>query len=245
MKKAMAVVSFGTTHADAADACIRPVERAIAAAFPDWTVCRAYTSRIICRRLKAQGIAVENEAEALARLRAEGNDRLAAVSTNIIPGGEYDRLIAAAGSIPVSEPLLYSDDDLRWMAALLDGFASEQDGALLAMGHGTEHRADALYSRLRAMLSPRVKLACVEGALSLDGIVEALDALPHRSLTLMPLMLVAGEHAAKDLAGDGDSWKNRLAARGFDIRLRLAGLGALPEVQARFVEKARRAIEPM
>lgn len=242
MKKAMAVVSFGTTHEDAAEACIRPVERALAAAFPDWTVCRAYTSRIILRRLRARGVAIESEAEVLARLRAGGFERVAAVSTNIIPGGEYDRLAAAAGDIPVSEPLLYSGDDLRWMAALLDRIASAQDGALLVMGHGTEHRADALYSRLRTLLSPRVKLACVEGALRLEGMLEELDALPQRRLTLMPLMLVAGDHATRDLAGDGDSWKNRLAARGFDIRLRLTGLGALPEVQARFVEKAGRAL---
>ena len=53
-------------------------------------------------------------------------------------------------------------------------------------------------------------------------------------------MLVAGDHARNDLAGDGDSWKSTLEAMGFDVRTRLQGLGALPEVQQRFVEKVRK-----
>ena len=164
MKKAILAVSFGTTHADAESACIRPVEAALAAAFPDWTVFRAWTSRIIARRLKAQGIGIESEDEALARLRNENWDRIAVVSTHIIPGQEYDRLKAAAAPLPVSEPLLSCDDDLQWMARLLDGIAERTGDTLLVMGHGTEHRANETYARLRDRLTARVRLACVEGS---------------------------------------------------------------------------------
>ena len=56
-------------------------------------------------------------------------------------------------------------------------------------------------------------------------------------------MLVAGDHARNDMAGDGeDSWRSVLTARGFDVRTRLQGLGALECVQRRFVEKIRRAM---
>jgi len=83
----------------------------------------------------------------------------------------------------------------------------------------------------------------VEGDLALDGILDDLEAVPGKALSLMPLMLVAGDHAKNDLAGDGpDSWRSRLLARGFDVRLRLQGLGALEAVQRRFVEKAREAV---
>ena len=59
----------------------------------------------------------------------------------------------------------------------------------------------------------------------------------------MPLMLVAGDHAKNDLAGnDGDSWKSILMARGFDVGLKLEGLGSMPEVRQRIVEKARAII---
>jgi len=243
MRKAIITVSFGTTHADAEASCIRPVEDALRAAFGDWEVCRAWTSRIIARRLAARGEKVENEVEALARLRAEGVERIAFVPTHMIPGQEYERVRAVAGELPVSAPLLAEDRDLDWMAGLLDGIAAGEGRTLLVMGHGTDHAANGIYARLRERLTGRVRLACVEGDLALDGILDDLEAVPGKALSLMPLMLVAGDHAKNDLAGDGpDSWRSRLLARGFDVRLRLQGLGALEAVQRRFVEKAREAV---
>ena len=243
MKKAIVAVSFGTTHRDAEASCIRPVEAALSAAFPDWEIRRAWTSRIIARRLAARGEAVENETEALERLRSEGYERIAFVPTHMIRGQEYERVTAVAAGLPVSAPLLDTGEDLIWMAALLDGIAVQEGRTLLVMGHGTDHAADATYARLRAALTDRVKLACVEGRYALDGVMDELEAVPGRALTLMPLMLVAGDHAKNDLAGDeGDSWKSRLEARGFDIRLRLEGLGASAAVQQRFVEKAREIV---
>ena len=244
MKKAIVAVSFGTTHRDAEASCIRPVEAALCAAFPDWEIRRAWTSRIIARRLAARGETVENETEALERLRSEGYERIAFVPTHMIRGQEYERVTAVASGLPVSAPLLDTGEDLKWMAALLDGIAVQAGRPLLVMGHGTDHAADTTYARLRAALTDRVKLACVEGRHALNGVMDELEAVPGRALTLMPLMLVAGNHAKNDLAGDeGDSWKNRLEARGFDIRLRLEGLGASAAVQQRFVEKAREIMQ--
>jgi len=242
MKKAMLAVSFGTTHVDAEKSCIRPVEDALRRAFPEWDVRRAWTSRIIQKRLRGRGVGVENEAEAMARLRAEGYDRIVVVPTHIIAGGEYGMAALAAGEFPVSRPLLADEGDLLWMANLLQGIAREEGRPLLMMGHGTGHAANETYARLREKLPEGVCLACVEGEYSLDALMPALMRLPSRALTLMPLMLVAGDHAKNDMAGDGDSWKNRLKDAGFDVRVRLQGLGSLPAVQARFVEKARAAI---
>ena len=244
MKKAVIAVSFGTTHSDAEECCIRPVERALATAFPDREVCRAWTSRIIARRLAARGERVENEAEVLERLRREGCEDIVFVATHMIRGQEYERVVAVADGLPVSAPLLDTDGDLRWMAEVLDGIAAEEDRTLLVMGHGTDHAADMTYARLREALTDRVKLACVEGSHALDGLFGELDAVPGKALTLMPLMLVAGDHARNDLAGDDpDSWKSILLSRGFDVRTRLTGLGALKAVQQRFVEKARAVAE--
>ena len=242
MKRAILAVSFGTTHEDAERSCICPVEAALRAAFPDWEVFRAWTSRMIIRRVAARGAVIEDEQAALERLRAEGYDQIAVASTHIIPGQEYDRVRAAAGAAPVSEPLLNDAADLRWMAGLLSDIAREEGRTLLVMGHGTEHRADAVYAGLRAALPPSVKLACVEGEYGLEGILDDLETVPGKRLALMPLMLVAGDHAKNDLAGDGDSWKTRLLARGFDVSVRLQGLGALELVQRRIVEKVGRII---
>lgn len=243
VKKAIIAVSFGTTHADAEASCIRPVEDALRRAFPDWEVRRAWTSRMIARRLKARGEDVENETEALERLRGEGAEAIAFVPTHMISGQEYRRVVEAAGGLPVSRPLLDGEADLKWMAALLDGIAEAEGRTLLVMGHGTEDAADATYARLREVLTGRVKLACVEGKYALEGILDELEAVPGKALTLMPLMLVAGDHAKNDLAGeDEDSWQSRLRARGFDTRARLEGLGAIEAVREQFVEKARVAV---
>ena len=186
---------------------------------------------------------MENEVEALDRLRRAGYGRIAFVPTHMIRGEEYARVTAVADGLPVSAPLLDTGEDLKWMAGLLDGIAGEEGRTLLVMGHGTDHAADETYARLRGELTDRVKLACVEGRHALEEIWDALEAVPGRALTLMPLMLVAGDHAKHDLAGDSpDSWKNRLLAWGFDVRARLTGLGALADVRRRFVEKAARAL---
>jgi len=104
--------------------------------------------------------------------------------------------------------------------------------------------ADETYAQLRTVLTDRVKLACVEGRHALNGILDALETVPGKRLTLMPLMLVAGDHAKNDLAGEApDSWKSILQSRGFDVRTRLTGLGALESVQRRFVEKAGEAMK--
>ena len=240
MKKAIIAVSFGTTHEDAERECIRPVEEQLRIAFPDREVFRAWTSRIIAKRMKARGVDIENETEVVTRLRDEGYESIVMASTHIIPGQEYDRLREVAPDIPVSAPLLSTDEDLLWMASLLKIIADEEGRTLLVMGHGTEHKANETYGRLRSVLSNNVKLACVEGVLSLDGIMDELKSLSEKRLTLMPLMLVSGDHAKNDLAGDGEnSWKCRLQAEGFDIALRLQGLGALSAVQRCIVEKAR------
>ena len=240
MKKAIIAVSFGTTHRDAAESCILPVEDALRAAFEGCEVCRAWTSRIILRRMRERGEPVMGVDEAIARLRGEGCESICLASTHIIRGKEYEMLVEAAGGLPVSAPLLDTEADLTWMAGLLDGIAGEEGRTLLVMGHGTDHAADGTYARLRAQLTDRVKLACVEGEYSLDGIMDDLERVPGRKLTLMPLMLVAGDHAKNDLAGDGeDSWRSRLTARGFDAAVRLQGLGSLEAVQRRIVEKVR------
>ena len=140
--------------------------------------------------------------------------------------------------------MLAKDVDLDGMAARLEGSAVEEGRALVLMGHGTAHSADAIYARLRNRLPEDVYLACIDGAHRLEELLPQLEALPEGRLTLMPLMLVAGSHARDIMAGkDETSWKSLLEARGLDVRIRMQGLGALAQVQQRFVAKARRMLD--
>ena len=241
MKKAILAVSFGTRYAEAEQKCIRPVEQALERAFPDREVRRAYTSPTIRRLLAREGCDVPGEAEALEALEREGYGDVVVAPTHIIPGQEYVRVLETARGCPVSEPLLAAEEDLDWMARLLEQIAQEEGRPLLMMGHGTEHAADSTYARLREKLAENVFLACVEGAHTLEALMPRLEKMDVRRIALMPLMLVAGDHARNDLAGDApDSWKSQLEARGFDVRVRMQGLGELDAVRTRFVEKALR-----
>ena len=243
MKKALLAVSFGTTLPEAERNCILPVEKALQQAYPGHEIRRAYTSRMIIRKLREQNRSIDGVGEAIAKLESEGFDEIAIIPTNIIPGGEYDKILTAAKNHPVSEPLLADERDLDWCADLLTGIAASSERPLLMMGHGTEHEADEIYARLRRKLPGNIFLACLEGTYTLESLLPELESLPGRKLALMPLMLVAGSHARKHLSGDSpDSWKSVLEAKGFTVSVRMQGLGALNDVQQRFVGKAARIL---
>ncbi len=243
MKQAILAVSFGTTYSWAEQTCIRPVEAALAQAFPGWLVSRAYTSRMVMRRLQERGEPISGVPEALEQLSREGFDKIVLASTHIIPGKEYAALQEAAGEWPVSQPLLAEEADLDWMARWMDDTARQAGQPMLFMGHGTDHAADETYARLGSRLSREVFLACVEGTHRLEGLLPRLDSLPEKRITLAPLMLVAGDHAHNDLAGEEeDSWKSILEARGFRVSVRMQGLGAEEAIQQRFCQKVAEAL---
>lgn len=244
MKKAVGIVSFGTSYKDAELSCICPIEQAVAQAFPDREPRRAFTSRIIARKMNNRGESIENEIEMLDRLKVEGYEDVLLVATHVIPGFEYEKLLAVADGFKVSEPLIADEDDEQWMADILEDIARAEGRRLLVMGHGTDHASDGIYARLQGKLSENVFVACVEGVRTLQTILPELEKMENKAVVLMPMMVVAGDHANNDLAGDDeDSWKSILTARGFDVRVRMQGLGALKKVQDRYVEKAHKALK--
>lgn len=243
-KKAMGMVSFGTSDKDAEESCICPIEQCLAREFPQYDAFRAFTSRIIARKLKARGENVESEEELLARLKREDYEEIVLAVTHVIPGFEYDKLMKSAAGIRVSEPLIANAQDEAWMAELLEKIAAEEGRTLLVMGHGTDHASDAIYARIQQRLSRNVMIGCAEGERTIQAIWPQIEALPQKKVTLMPMMLVAGDHAKNDLAGDDEgSWKSILQKRGFEVRVRMQGLGALECVQQRYVEKVRKIVK--
>jgi len=239
MQEALCVVGSGTTDRAAELADVLPVERALEAAFPGRRLYRAVSSRAVAARMRQRGEAVETAEELFERLAAEGCRDILAVSTHVIPGGGYDKLRRAAGEWKLSDPLVASDEDERWMASLLERMAVAEDCALLAMGHGSEHGADGVYARIQKRLPSGVFVACTMGERAMEAVLPEIEAAGVREIVLMPLMLCAGAHARQLLNGE-DSWRSLLESRGISVRVRARGLGALKEVQRRFVEKALR-----
>ena len=242
MKKALLVASVGTTVPEADQSCILPIEAALQNAFPDHKIFRAFTSRIIRKKLNEQKVSISSPEEAISRLTREGYDDITIVPTHLLPGTEYNSLCAACSGHRILKPLLWNENDLDWMANLTADLFWQEGKPILLAGHGSDSLADNIYSRLRRRLPENVFLACLKGEHTLKTLLPSLDALPHREILLMPLMMVAGKHVRDDLIEGPGSWKEILEARELHVHIFGQGLGSLPAVQHRFVQRVSAAL---
>lgn len=254
MEKALLIVSFGTTCPEALERDIVPVERAIQEALPEYVPLRAFGSGMIARKLRQRdGVVIPTVAEALEALRAQGVRELLVQPTFLLRGREYDMLMRQLGDaaqwfpcIRVGRPLLSAAEDYLALAAELARRFPREEGTLVLMGHGTEHHANAAYSILEAALcregQNHILIGTVEGDPSLDTLCRRLLAEGVGRVRLMPLMLVAGDHAVNDMASEASgSWRNRLQAQGIEARCILRGLGSWEFVQKLYAAHALEA----
>ena len=175
------VVSFGTSFNDSRVADIKGIEDAIAAAYPDWTVRRAFTAQIIINHVQARdGEVIDNVDQALARAVDNGVKNLVVQPTHLMHGAEYDELVAVLDeysdqfeSVSIAEPLLGEvgndataiNEDKEAVATIAvaeavkvagydDLDAAAADGvAFVFMGHGTSHTAKVSYSQMQTQMA--------------------------------------------------------------------------------------------
>lgn len=255
MKLGILAASFGTTHLDTLEKTIQAVEYDMSAAFPSVKVYRAFTSGKVRARLREKyDIHVDSVGEAMERMREEGVDQALVQTTLLLPGVEYDLLrrdvLMGAGNMETALglPLLWDDKDLSAVADILaDAYPVDEDQILLLMGHGSSHMANDLYLRLLQHMESRggqMALCTVEGTPDFEEAIEKLKAQPRRRVRIAPLLLVAGDHAKNDMAGDGpDSLRRRLKEAGFQVSCDVRGLGELPAIRERLIRRAKSALE--
>ena len=252
------VVSFGTSFNDSRRETIGAIENALAEAFPDWSVRRAFTSQIIIDHVKSRdGETIDNVGEALDRAVANGVKRLVVQPTHLMDGFEYndlvDELARYADSfdhVAVGEPLLTSDGDFHAVAAAIaDATKQYDDGetAIVFMGHGTEAASNGVYEKMQSVLDAKglahYYIGTVEAEPSLDDVLAAVKAGGYRRVVLRPLMVVAGDHANNDMAGeDEDSWKSAFEAAGYEVACVLEGLGGVEAIRQLYAAHARAAM---
>lgn len=256
--KALLVVSFGTSYNDNRDLTIGGVENALQQAFPEYEVRRAFTSQIIIDKLKERdGLSIDNVTEAMDRLVADGVREVVVQPTHVMSGYEYDDVVAEVtpyqdkfDSLKVGRPLLDADADYDELAAAITAATKEYDAegtAIVFMGHGTEHEANAAYAKLQEHISAaghgNYFIGTVEATPSLDDVLALVKDSGAGKVVLLPLMIVAGDHANNDMAGDEEgSWKNVFEQEGFEVECVLKGLGQYESVQKMFVTHAKALI---
>lgn len=250
MKQALVIVSFGTT-VPSAQKNILDVEKMLSATMPGAESYSALTSPTIRKKLIRRGQQAYSLEEVLEKLAGEAYDLVAVQPTHLLYGIEYDRIKTVVQSfagrfekLVLGKPLITDTEDLLTVAEILRAEYPPQEEALVLMGHGTAHFANMIYpafqTALRLIDYPGAYVGTVEGWPSLDDVMRQLKADGKRSVLLVPMMLVAGDHACSDMAGeDKDSWKSRLEAEGFTVRCHLDGMGSLPQIQQLYCRHLR------
>ena len=277
------VVSFGTSFNDSRAEDVKGIEDALAAAYPDWSVRRAFTAQIIINHVEARdNEVIDNMQQALDRAVANGVKNLVVQPTHLMHGAEYDEMTEAIDgykdkfeSVAIAEPMLgevgddatvINDDKKAVAQAITDeackvaGFddmkaAADAGTAFVFMGHGTSHTANVTYDQMQTQMDDlgftNAFIGTVEGEpedTACDKVIEKVKEAGFKNVILRPLMVVAGDHANNDMAGDDeDSWKSQFVASGdFDnVDCQIEGLGRIAAVEDLYVAHTKAAIDSL
>lgn len=260
-EKELLVVSFGTSYNDNRRLTIGAIETALAEAFPDWSVRRAFTSQIIIDRVRERdGVEIDNVKAALDRAVNNGVKTLVVQPTHLMDGLEYADLVDelaqysdAFEHVAVGAPLLTSEGDFQAVAeAITQATAQYDDGdtAICFMGHGTEAESNRIYGEMQQVLTAggynHYYVGTVEAEPTLDDVLAGVKDSGVHKVVLQPLMIVAGDHANNDMAGDEeDSWKCSFQNAGYEVQCVLKGLGELEAIQQLFAAHAQAAMDTL
>ena len=255
------VLSFGTSYNDSRRLTIGAIEGELEKAFPDFSVRRGFTANIIIDHVQRRdNILIDDVNAALERAVNNGVKNLVVQPTHLMHGLEYDELVEEVGNysdafdqVVFGEPLLSSDDDFaRVEKAITEWTASYDDGetAICFMGHGTEADSNEVYQKMQDLLTKdgytNYFVGTVEAEPSLDDVLAKVQAGDYKRVVLEPLMVVAGDHANNDMAGDEDgSWKKTFEDAGYEVECLLRGLGENEDIRAIYVDHAKAAIDSL
>ncbi len=253
------VVSFGTSFNDNRRLTVGTIEAAMEKAFPDSSVRRGFTADIIIEHVnRRDGVVIDNVTEALERAKKNQVKNLLVQPTHLMNGYEYGDLVEELKkhsddfeSIKIGAPLLTSDEDfVKTAQAMVDATASYDDGktAICYMGHGTEAASNSIYAKMQKVLTDaghsNYFIGTVEAAPAVEDVLKLVKAGKYERVVLRPMMIVAGDHANNDMAGDDeDSWKSTFEANGFEGKVicELKGLGELEAIQQLLVDHSKNA----
>lgn len=246
MKKAILTISFGTSYRGTLEKTIKAVEDKLQNEFKT-EVFRAFTSGMIIKKLRERdGIEIDTVETALEKLYAQGYTDIFCVPTHIMNGAEYDKARGMINgfqdkiNIRISRPLISVTEDYFKIVDIFKKRLTDKKRLYIFMGHGSEHFANSLYSALDYHFKDagmnNVYVGTVEGFPNLETVIRQTNENDIKDVTLMPLMLVSGDHARNDMAVE---WKKEFEKNGFNVECDLTGLGEIEEIQNMYCEHLR------
>lgn len=255
MKKAIVVVSFGTSYLESLKNSIESVEDKIRREFKEYYVCRAFTSLKIIKKLRnSRNIYVDTPEEVLEKLYEDGIEEVIIQPLHLIPGEEYayiknifqifkDRF----KSLKLGRPIFYyqgieelPSDYSLFIESIKDLISGNQ--AVVMVGHGSVNPANSVYGCLQTVLEDEgydnVFVGTVEGYPNFESVLKRVKKKNINEVMLMPLMLVAGDHAINDMASDDEeSWKSMFELENIKVNLHIKGLGEVDEFGQLYVDR--------
>lgn len=261
MRKAILVVSFGTSHLEALKSSIEKIENKIKEEFKDYEVFRAFTAHFIIKKLKAKdNLDILTPEEALEDLKSRGFEEVIVQPLHIIPGEEFDYIKGVVEQrkndfkdLKLGRPIFFyqgmnglPEDYSLFIESIKDVFEGEE--SVILFGHGTEHPSNAVYGMLQTVLVDEdyenVFVATVEGYPTVENVVKKLKKKGINKTKLVPLLLVAGDHVKNDMASDeDDSLKTRLQKEGIEVKLHMHGLGESDKFDGLYINRIYDSIE--
>lgn len=253
-KKAILAVSFGTSHNDTRKVTIDAIEDDMRTAFPDYKLYRAWTSKMIIKKVNTRDhVSIHTVKEAMEQMKLDGITDVLVQPTHVINGIENELMKEDAltfreyfHSISFGDPLLTSEQDsLNVIQAVAEEFSSlQQDEVLVLMGHGTTHYANSIYAALDYTFKDfgykNIFLGTVEAYPSMETLLKMVKEYNPKKVILAPFMIVAGDHAKNDMAGDNpESWYNQFQAAGFQTEAVVKGLGEYAGIRRILVNHLR------
>ncbi|MCO7136497.1 sirohydrochlorin cobaltochelatase [[Clostridium] leptum] len=181
--------------------------------------------------------------ETFCRLEKEGYTHIAVQSTYLLDGVKYREIKACVDKwkprftqLLLADPLLSSTGDLRYLAEGLNNMYPNKEGeTLVIIGHGTDCFSNVVYPALQGIFHTMgrddIVIGTIEGWPDFKNVIKWLSCIPSTDLHLVPLMMTAGKHACRDIAGEKDSWKSKLEQAEYQVHCTIKGLGGTPIIQ--------------
>ncbi|MDO4796766.1 MAG: sirohydrochlorin cobaltochelatase [Coriobacteriales bacterium] len=259
-KPVILVTSFGTSYGSTRHVTIGAIEADIREAYATYDVRRAFTAQIVIDHIqKDTGRHIDNFEEAMDKLVAEGVREVVVQPTHLLDGSEFQDIKKSLANYAdkfdkcsLGAPLLVSkEDQLAVVHALHDVMAKYEadDTAICLMGHGTEADANKIYKQLQDLFveegMQRYFVATVESTPTFADIALAAAAANCTKAVLRPLMVVAGDHAANDMAdlSNPESFASVMERSGFEVTCVLEGLGQIEAIDELYVKHVQDAID--
>ena len=261
-KPAILVTSFGTSYASSRHATIGAIESDIREAYPDWDVRRAFTAQIVIDHIERDtGRHIDNLEEAFDKLVADGVRTVVVQPTHLMAGFEYADIATTVDAyrdrfdaIALGAPLFDADADMDMVAEAVHSAMAgyEGDGVCFClMGHGTEADSNGVYemfeTRLHDLGYENYFVATVEATPTFADATKAASDAGYTKAVLLPLMVVAGDHATNDMADESnpESFASVLREAGFEVTSLLMGLGQIAEIDEVYVAHVQHAIDSL